>query len=116
MADELGSNSGSMRWNKRMAASATVHLLHSAAIFALILFVPRPLGPYLPYVWAVAAFFSVMALLVLLRVGSYRGTTEEEVGALIRRAYWVATLTYLCLLAVSLFCIFLVARPRAVLI
>jgi len=111
MANELGSDSGPMRWNARMAVSAAVHLMHAAAILVLIQFVPGPVGEYLQYVWAVAAFFSVMALLVLLRVGSYRGTTEEEVGALIRRAYWVATGTYLCLLAASLLFIFRGGRP-----
>ena len=89
-----------------MALSAGVHLLHSAAIFVLTLFVPGTAGPYLRYVWAVAAFFSVMALLVLLRVGNYQGTTDDEVGGLIRRAYWVATGLYLSLLAASLFFIF----------
>ncbi|AXQ28548.1 hypothetical protein D0B54_07560 [Solimonas sp. K1W22B-7] len=86
-----------------MAVSATVHLLHSAAVLALTLFVPDPAGPYLRYVWGLAVFFSGMALLLLLRVGSYEGTTDEEVGDLIRRSYWVATLLYLCLLAASLY-------------
>jgi hypothetical protein len=92
-----------MRWTQRTAVSATVHLLHSAAILVLIQFVPGRTGAFLPYVWSVAAFFSVMALLLLLRVGSYQGTTDEEVGQLIRRGYWVATGIYLGLLAVSLF-------------
>lgn len=94
------------RWNRRTAFSAFVHLTHSAAIFVLTLFVPAPAGPVLRYVWGVAAFFSAVTLLVLLRVGSYAGTTEEEVGQLIRRGYWVATVTYLGLLAVSLVLIF----------
>lgn len=71
---------------------------------------PAPAGPYLRYVWAVAAFFSGMALLQLLRVGSYEGTTDEEVDGLIRQGYWVATGLYLCLLAASLLFIF---RPGA---
>lgn len=99
-----------MRWNTRMAVSAVVHLLHSAAVFLPTLFVPAPAGPYLRYVWAVAAFFSGMALLQLLRVGSYEGTTDEEVDGLIRQGYWVATGLYLCLLAASLLFIF---RPGA---
>lgn len=99
-----------MRWNGRMAVSAAVHLLHSTAILVLTLFVPGSAGSYLRYVWCVAAFFSGMALLLLLRVGSYQGTTEEEVGRLIRESYWVATGLYLCLLAVSLF--FIIRMPR----
>ena len=69
----------------------------------LTLLVTAPVGPYLRCVWAVAAFFSVMGLLLLLRVGSYEGTTDDEVGDLIRQGYWVATGLYLCLLAASLF-------------
>lgn len=86
-----------------MAFSATVHLMHSAAILVLTLFVPGSAGTYLRYVWGVAAFFSGMALLLVLRVGSYEGTTDKEVGELIRRGYWVATGLYLSLLAASLF-------------
>lgn len=93
----------SARWNARMAVSATVHLLHSLAILVLTLFVPGSPGSYLTSIWGVAAFFSVMCLLLLLRVGSYEGTTDEEVGSLIRRGYWVATGIYLSLLAASLF-------------
>lgn len=90
------------RWNKRTAFSAFVHLMHSAAILVLTLFVRAPAGPVLRYAWGVGAFFSVITLLVLLRVGSYAGTTEEEVGKLIRQGYWAATGIYLCLLAASL--------------
>src|SRR5689334_1256448 len=90
------------RWNRRTAFSAFVHLMHSAAILVLTLLVPAPAGPVLRYAWGVGALFSAITLLVLLRVGSYAGTTEEEVGKLIRRGYWVATGIYLCLLAVSL--------------
>ena len=95
-----------MRWNRRIAVSAGVHLLHSAAILVLTLFVPGKSGPWLRYSWAIGAFFSVMALLLVLRVGSYRGTTDEEIGQLIRRSYWVATTIYLGLLAASLYFIF----------
>ncbi|MBV9890255.1 MAG: hypothetical protein JO090_05135 [Rhizobacter sp.] len=95
--------SWSTRWNPRMAFSAIVHLMHSAAILLLTLFVPGDAGFYLRCVWAVAATYSVMGLLMLLRVGSYEGTTDEEVGGLIRKGYWVATGLYLCLLAVSLY-------------
>jgi len=95
----------SMRWNVRTAFSAIVHLLHCAAIFVLTLFVPGAAGPYLRGVWGVGAFFSGMGLLLLLRVGSYEGTTEEEVAQLIRRGYWVATALYLSLLVVSLYLI-----------
>lgn len=91
------------RWNARTGVSAVVHLLHSTAILVLTLFVPGSAGPHLRYVWCVAAFFSVMALLLLLRVGSYEGTTDAEVAGLIRQSYWVATGLYLCLLAASLF-------------
>ena len=93
----------SMRWNRQMAVSATVHLLHSAAVLVLTLFVPNPAGSYLRIIWAAAAFFSVMGLLLVLRVGSYEGTTDQEVGGLIRRAYWLATGTYLCLLVASVY-------------
>ena len=89
-----------------MAFSAFVHLSHAAAIFVLTLFVRDPHGTVLRTIWAVAALFSVLTLLVLLRLGSYEGTTEEEVGKLIRQGYWVATGVYLCLLAASLFLIF----------
>ena len=92
-----------MRWNARSAVSTTVHLMHSAAVLVLTLFVPPPAGPWLRYVWVAAAFFSVMALILLLRLGDYEGTTDEEVGSLIRQSYWVATGLYLCLLAASLF-------------
>ena len=92
-----------MRWNRNTAFSAIVHLMHSAAILALTLFVPGGAGSYLRYVWSVAVVFSGLSLLLLLRVGSYEGTTEEEVGQLIRRGYWVATSLYLCLLAASLY-------------
>jgi hypothetical protein len=92
-----------MRWNARTAFSATVHVVHSAAIFTLTLFVPGAAGPVLRYIWSVGAMFSGIGLLLLLRVGSYEGTTEEEVGDLIRRGYWVATGLYLCLLAASLY-------------
>ncbi len=94
-----------MRWNRRTAFSAIVHLTHSATILILTFFVPGGVGPYLRYVWGVAAFFSGIGLLLLLRVGSYEGTTEEEVGRLIRQGYWVATGLYLCLLAISLYLI-----------
>src|SRR5690242_4884918 len=57
------------RWNKRTAFSAFVHLMHSAAILVLTLFVRAPAGPVLRYAWGVGAFFSVITLLVLLRVG-----------------------------------------------
>lgn len=90
------------RWNRRTAFSAFVHLMHSAVILLLTLFVHGAAGRMLRYAWGVGAFFSVVTLLVLLRVGSYAGTTEEEVGQLIRRGYWTATGIYLCLLAVSL--------------
>ena len=103
MADRPDSSPWSMRWSAQMAVSATVHLLHCAAIFVLTLFVPAPAGPYLRLAWAIGAFFSVMALLLVLRVGSYEGTTDDEVGGLIRQSYWIATGLYLCLLAVSLY-------------
>lgn len=92
-----------MRWNARSARSAAVHLAHSAAVLVLTLLVPPPAGPWLRYVWMAAAFFSVMALILLLRLGDYEGTTDEEVGSLIRQSYWVATGTYLSLLAISLY-------------
>ena len=95
--------SSTMRWSGRTAFSATVHLAHSALILVLTLFVPGAAGLYLRCVWGVGAMFSGLALLLLLRVGSYEGTTEEEVGQLIRRGYWVATSLYLCLLAISLY-------------
>lgn len=98
------------RWNARVAWSATVHLAHSAAILALTLFVPDRAGFWLRCVWGVGAFFSASALLLLLRVGSYQGTTDEEIGSLIRRSYWTATALYLGLLAVSLF--FIVGSRR----
>lgn len=91
-----------MRWNGRIAVSAGVHLLHSAAILVLTLFVPGKSGPWLRYAWGIGVFFSVMALLLVLRVGSYQGTTDAEVGQLVRRSYWVATTIYLGLLAASL--------------
>jgi hypothetical protein len=103
MAQELGGGEGPMRWTRSTAFSAFVHLAHSAAIFTLTLFVRAPAGRWLQYAWCVGAFFSLMALLLLLRVGSYEGTTDEEVGRLIRQGYWVATVLYLCLLAASLF-------------
>ena len=107
MAEELGGgDAGPMRWNRGLAFSAFVHLMHSAAIFLLILFVPAHARPYLQYLWCVGAFFSVMTLLVLLRVGSYEGTNDAEVGRLIRQGYWVATGLYLSLLAASLYLIF----------
>lgn len=93
----------SMRWNARMAVSATIHLLHSLAILVLTLFVPGRPGTWLTSIWGVGAFFSAMGLLLVLRVGSYEGTTDEEVGELVRRGYWVATSIYLSLLAASLF-------------
>src|SRR5262245_19521199 len=114
MAQELGSADWTaMRWNRGMAVSAGVHLLHSAAIFLLILFVPAPADTWLRSIWLVAAFFTGMGLLVLLRVGSYAGTTDEEIGGLIRRAYWTATGLYLSLLAASLFFIFFTKAGRA---
>lgn len=104
MATKPGADSSSsMRWNARTGFSATVHLMHSALILVLTLFVPGAAGQYLRYVWGVAALFSGMGLILLLRIGSYEGTTEEEVGELIRRGYWVATGLYLCLLAISLY-------------
>lgn len=106
-AKELADKSWDMRWNRSMAFSAFVHLLHSGAIFLLTWFVSAPAGPVLRYLWGVGAFFSVMILLLLLRVGSYEGTTEQEVGRLIRHGYWVATTTYLLLLATSLYFIFI---------
>jgi hypothetical protein len=54
--------------------------MHAAAIFVLTLFVPGAAGPWLRYAWGVGAFFSLMALLLLLRVGSYEGTTDEEIA------------------------------------
>jgi hypothetical protein len=95
-----------MRFNARMAFSAFVHLLHCAAIFVLLLLVPGTAGTVLRSVWAVALFFSALTFLVLLRVGSYQGTTEEEVGQLIRRGYWTATGLYLGLLAAALYFLF----------
>ena len=113
MAKEIGTgDEWPARWNRGLAFSAFVHLMHSAAIFLLTLFVPAPAGPYLRYIWGVGAFFSVMTLLLLLRVGSYEGTNDKEVARLIRQGYWVATGIYLCLLAASLVFIFLRATPR----
>lgn len=107
-ASELGeTRAWDMRWNRSMAFSALVHLLHSAAIFVLTWFVSAPAGPVMRYLWCIGAFFSVTILLLLLRIGSYEGTTEEEVGRLIRQGYWVATTIYLSLLAASLYFIFI---------
>ena len=111
MAKELGTGDAwPTRWERGLAFSAFVHLLHSAVIFLLTLFVPPPAGLYLRYAWGVGAFFSVMTLLLLLRVGSYEGTNDAEVGRLIRQGYWVATGIYLLMLAVSLFLLFFTAR------
>ena len=92
-------------WNARMAWSAFVHLLHSAAILVLTLFVPGDAGAWLKYVWVVGALFSALALMLLVRVGNYEGITDEEVGQLVRRSYWVATAVYLSLLGTSLYLI-----------
>lgn len=89
------------RWNARVAWSATVHLAHSAAIFLLLLFTPASLRPWLQAAWALGAFFSGSALALLLRIGDYEGISDEEVGSLIRRSYWVATGLYLGLLLIS---------------
>jgi hypothetical protein len=91
-----------MRWNARMAWSAAVHITHALAVLALIFFVPGRASHYLTWAWGAAATFSTLGVLMLLRVGSYAGTTEQEVGQLIRRCYWSATVTYLGLLATSL--------------
>lgn len=109
MAEELGSTEvWPTRFSRGIAFSAFVHFLHSAAILALVLFVPAPAGAWLRGAWAIGAFFSATTLLVLLRVGSYEGTNDAEVARLIRQGYWVATSIYLGLLAASLF--FLLAR------
>ncbi|HUR41000.1 MAG TPA: hypothetical protein VM240_07485 [Verrucomicrobiae bacterium] len=92
-----------LRWTARTGFSAFVHLAHSAANLVLTLFVPGTAGSALRYAWGVGAFFSFMTLLLLLRLGNYEGTTEAEVGKLIRQGYWVATSIYLCLLAASLY-------------
>lgn len=88
-----------------MAGSAIVHLLHSVAILALTQFVPGRTGPWLKYAWGIGALFSVLGLLLLLRVGNYDGITDEEVGQLVRSCYWIATGIYLSLLVISLFVI-----------
>lgn len=95
--------SWSMRWNARMARSAIVHFVHSALILLLTRLAPDPESAWLTGAWCVGVFFSGLALLLLLRVGSYVGTTEEEIGRLIRGCYWVATTLYLSLLVISLY-------------
>lgn len=96
-----------LRWSAQAAFTVFVHLLHSAVILGLTFLVHPSAGTVLRWGWALAACFSLLTLLVFLRVGSFRGTTEEEIGTLVRRGYWTATITYLCLAVV---CLFLILR------